>query len=57
MDLPLASLRCVAFLRACSPFLVVALVARRCRGLASMFEYTVLVCRKTIYSSLAQNFI
>jgi len=35
MDLPLASLRCVAFLRACSPFLVVALVAGRCRGLAS----------------------
>ena len=35
MDLPLASLRCVAFLRACSTFLVVALVARHCRGLAS----------------------
>jgi hypothetical protein len=34
MDLPLASLRCVAFLRACCPFLVVALVAGRCRGLA-----------------------
>ena len=34
MELPLASLRCVAFLRACSPFLVVALVAGCCRGLA-----------------------
>jgi len=47
MDLPLASLRCVAFLRAYSPFLVVALVGGCCRGLAGWIVVRALLALRT----------